>query len=58
MLLGHLNGVVLREGVDRWRWKPENEGVFSMKTYYLLLQNLMHLEGVLSFEEEEIFQEI
>lgn len=43
LLLGRLNGVVLREGVDRWYWKPEKEGVFSVKTCYLLLQNLMPL---------------
>ncbi|KEH29662.1 hypothetical protein MTR_4g046817 [Medicago truncatula] len=29
LLIGRLNGVVLRDNVDRWYWKPEKEGVFS-----------------------------
>lgn len=58
MLLGRLNGAVLTEGVDRWYWKPEKEGVFSVKTFYLLIQNLIPFEGGLTFEEEVIFREI
>jgi hypothetical protein len=56
-LLERLVGVVMRDGPDVWVWKPDKDGVFSVKSCFVLLQNLYLPEGVLSNEEEVIFRE-
>jgi len=53
-----LEGVVLREGVDRWCWKPEEGGVFSIKSCFDILQDLWLVDGVLSGGEEVVFQNL
>lgn len=44
--------------MDTWSWKPEKEGVFTVKSCYSLLQNLWLVEGALSYEEEGVFRDL
>ena len=53
-----LEGVELREGVDHWCWKPEDGGVYSVKSCYKILQDLWLVEGGLSGAEEVVFQNL
>lgn len=56
-LLMRLEGVARGVGVDSWVWKPDKAGMFTVKSCFLLLQNLCLLNGVLNREEEVIFRE-
>ncbi|XP_024642219.1 uncharacterized protein [Medicago truncatula] len=52
-----LAGVVRGDGVDVWVWKSDKDGVFSVKSCFLLLQNQSLPDGVISNVEEVIFCE-
>jgi len=41
-----------------WDWKPEKDGVFSVKSCYMLLLNLFNIEAPLNDVEKMIFREI
>lgn len=56
-LLERLAGVVRGDGVDVWVWKSDKDGVFSVKSCFLLLQNQSLPDGVISNVEEVIFCE-
>ena len=56
-LLTRLDGVAVGVGVDYWVWKPDKDGLFSVKFCFSLLQNQCLLNGVLNREEEAVFQE-
>lgn len=45
-----LEGAGIGEGVDKWVWKPDKVGVFTVKSCYFLLQNLRPLDETLSTE--------
>lgn len=53
-----LEGVELREGDDCWWWKPEEGGIFSVKSCYSILQRLRLVEGGLSGEVEVVFRNL
>jgi len=39
-----LEGVVLGEGRDEWRWRVEDEGGFSVNSCYKILERLFLIE--------------
>jgi len=57
-MMERLEGVVVWEGVDYWFWKPDADGKFTVKSCYLLLQNLWLDDGVLSLEKALAFREL
>jgi hypothetical protein len=57
-LKGGLIGVVVAEGEYSWDWKPEERGIFSVKSCYLVLEMLWLLEEGVTLEEEFVFRNL
>jgi hypothetical protein len=57
-LIERLEGVILGDSPDCWVWKPEEGGGFSVKSSYIILQNLCLKEGGVSTEEERVFRDL
>ena len=53
--LTSLNGILLGEEEDRWWWLPEENGVFSVKSLYRVLEEVVLEDDRLSVEEEGVF---
>jgi len=51
-----LLGVEVGEGMDWWKWCPEEGGVFSGKFCYTFLEDLFLVDGGVTGEEEVVFQ--
>lgn len=43
---------------DSWRWESEDEGLFSVKSCYNLLESLCLLEGGVSDDKEMVFDNL
>ena len=56
-LLTRLDGVAMGVGMDSWVWKPDKDGLFSVKSCFSLLQNQCLSNGVLNRDEEAVFRE-
>jgi hypothetical protein len=57
-LLEDLEGFVWVHGEDRWRWKLEEDGVFTIKSLYNKLEGVCRREGVRSDKERRVFRQI
>lgn len=53
-----LEEVVVGGGPDRWVWKPEVGGIFSVKSCYASLQKLDSSEGELSTVDKVVFGDL
>ncbi|GAU35033.1 hypothetical protein TSUD_103560 [Trifolium subterraneum] len=51
-----LNGVILTDQDDNWRWKPDSNGIFSVKSTYELVSNLMSDRGRITPEQASAFK--
>jgi len=54
-LLRLLEGVTIGVGSDEWRWHPGEEGVFTVKSCYTLIEGLWSLEEDLNGLEKVVF---
>lgn len=54
-LLGFLEGVTIGVGRDEWRWRPGEEGVFTVNSCYKLLYGLWLIDGDLNGLEKVVF---
>lgn len=53
-LLAFLEGVTLGNEVDKWAWLPDDGGIFSVKSTYMVLESIMLVEEV-GAQEEGVF---
>lgn len=54
--LASLDGIMVGEEEDCWRWLPEDSGSFSVNSSYKVLENLVLADAGLSAEEEGAFE--
>jgi len=54
-LMALLEGVVFGSEEDRWDWLADEEGMFSVKSAYSILENIFLVEEGLGALEEEVF---
>lgn len=54
-LLARIEGTLLGEEEDKWLWTPEEEGIFSVRSSYKVLEELVFLEDGLNELEEGVF---
>jgi hypothetical protein len=53
-----LDNVTRSTEEDRWEWRPENGGVFSVKSTYLLVSNMLVTGAAVSPEAASAFKAI
>jgi hypothetical protein len=57
-LLDILDGFVWSDGVDRWKWRLEDDGTFSVKSMYAKLVGRDLREGIRPEEERRVYSQI
>jgi hypothetical protein len=58
LLENHLEAVVLSLEVDRWCWLPDSEGLFSVKSSYNLLWDLIRNDDAVLVEGVDVIAQL